>query len=342
MSWTRFALAGAAALGAAVLLTRRTPASPAGKVVVITGGSRGLGLVLAREYARRGAIVALVARDSAELDRAAGELRANGATVSTWPMDLTQGDGCERLLEQVSAAHGAVDILVNNAGEISVGPFECFTHDDFHRSLAIHLWAPLRLTQSAIPLMRRQGGGRIVNISSIGGCIPVPHLSAYCAGKHALTGFSGTMRAELSWHGISVTTVNPGLMRTGSHWNARFKGNHRAEFAWFGHGASVPGVSIAAERAARQIVDATQRGDAELTITWQAKAATRFAAIAPRTFAALNAFVARRLPRVPAEGGTQPVTGWESASKWMPSWFTRFGDRATARNNELRGHRPPA
>jgi short-subunit dehydrogenase len=334
-------LGGAALLLAPGILRRRKTALD-GKVVVITGGSRGLGLELARVFGSQGARMALIARDEAELQRAAAELDEHGIEVSIWPADLTQGDACETLPDKIAKQHGAIDILVNNAGEIIVGPFETFTHDDFHRSLAIHLWAPLRLTQAVLPIMKRQGGGRIANISSVGGKIPVPHLSSYCAGKFALVGLSGTLRAELKKDGIVVTTVCPGLMRTGSHWNAMFKGNREAEFAWFGHGASVPGASISAARAARQIVAAVQRGDAELTITWQAQTAVVAAAVTPALVAAAEAVVARLLPEQPEEGGSELASGWESRSRWMPTLLTRLGDRAAVRNNELRGHSPPA
>jgi short-subunit dehydrogenase len=207
--------------------------------------------------------------------------------------------------------------------------------------MAIHLWAPLRLIQSAIPIMRQRGGGRIANIASIGGRIPMPHLSAYCAGKFALVGLSGTLRAELAPDRIAVTTVCPGLMRTGSHWNAMFKGNREAEFAWFGHGASLPGASISAERAARQIVAAIQRGDAELNITWQAQAAIVASALSPAIVAGIEALVSQLLPARPKGSGSGLSTGWESRSRWMPSILTRFGDQAAIKNNELRGNPPP-
>jgi short-subunit dehydrogenase len=339
-TWEKVAIGGAALFMASAFIRRQQP-SLEEKVVVITGGSRGLGLAMAREFGAGGARLALIARDEAELERAAAELREKNFEVSIWPVDLTQGDGCETVLEKITDHHGSLDVLVNNAGEIVVGPFETLTHDDFHRSLAIHLWAPLRLMQAALPILRRQGGGRIANISSIGGKIPVPHLSSYCAGKFALVGLSGTLRAELKKDGIFITTVCPGLMRTGSHWNAMFKGNREAEFAWFGHGASMPGASISAERAARQIVSAIQRGDAELTVTWQARMAVVAAAVTPAIVAGVEAAVARLLPANPEGEHSERASGWESRSRWMPSFLTRLGDRAAVRNNELRGHSPP-
>src|SRR5204863_5194639 len=123
---------------------------------------------------------------------------------------------------------------------------------------------PLFTTLSVLPAMRRQGEGRIVNISSIGGKIAVPHLLPYDASKFALTGFSEGLRAELLKDGIYVTTVCPGLMRTGSPRNADFKGQHEAEYAWFSIGDSLPGMSMSAEAAAERIVTAFRQGEAEV------------------------------------------------------------------------------
>ncbi len=144
---------------------------------------------------------------------------------------------------------------------------------DFEQAMAVHFWGPLQTMTAAIPVMRRQRFGRIVNVSSIGGKIGVPHLTPYCASKFALTGLSDSMRAEIAKDGIHVTTVCPGMMRTGSPFNAWFKGRHREEFAWFAIADSLPVGSIDAARAASQIVDACRHGDAELVISWPAKLA---------------------------------------------------------------------
>ncbi len=336
-----WAVVGLAAAAGIALWRRRPGLSLRDQVVVITGGSRGLGLALAREFGAQGATLVLIARDGAELDRAADELRGRGYPVTVWPFDLLQAEGIEGLTAKILDLHGRIDVLVNNAGEIVVGPFETLAPDDFERSLALHLMAPFRMIRAILPGMKSRGGGRIVNISSIGGKIPVPHLSAYCAGKFALVGLSATLRAELSRDAIAVTTVCPGLMRTGSHWNAFFKGRSEKEFAWFAHGASLPGASMNAERAARQIVAACRRGDAELVISLPAQVAVVAQAVAPGLLAAAESFVHRLLPRSPAEGGHDPRTGWESRSRWVPSILTRLGDGAAVRNNELRGHLPP-
>lgn len=322
-------------------LWRRRPASSVdGKVAIITGGSRGLGLNLARELGKQGASLALVARDEDELETAAEELRSSGFPVTTWTFDLFDTDEIPVLVKKIADYYGRIDILINNAGEIVVGPFETLSRDDFERSISLHFLAPLETIRAAMPIMKAQGAGHIVNISSIGGKIPVPHLSSYCAGKFALVGLSSTLRTELAKHGIVVTTVCPGLMRTGSHWNAKFKGDRGKEFAWFSHGASLPCVSMSAARAARQIIAAVRRGDAELLISLQAHAAVLGAALAPATAAAVETLINGLLPEATDEGGLNAKSGWESIQK--QSLFTWFGDRAAAQNNELRGNLPPA
>ena len=194
------------------------------KVILITGGSRGLGLVLAREFARKGARLAICARDGEELARARDELQSSGAEVFDAICDVREQAQVERMIEDVNTRYGQIDVLINNAGVIQVGPLEVQTQEDFENAMAIHFWAPFYTMQAVLPQMKRRGAGRIVNIASIGGKIAVPHLAPYCASKFALVGLSNAMRGELAKDNIFVTTVCPGLMRTGSHINAIFKG----------------------------------------------------------------------------------------------------------------------
>src|SRR6185437_14182851 len=175
----------------------------------------------------------------------------------------------------VHSRFGAVDVLVNNAGVIQVGPIEVMTHEDFELAMQAHFWGPLNTIMAALPGMRQRRSGRIVNISSIGGKVSVPHLVPYSASKFALVGLSEGLQAELAKDGIKVTTVCPGLMRTGSPRNADFKGKHRAEYAWFSISDALPGASMSAERAARQIIAACRRGDAEIILSLPANVAAK-------------------------------------------------------------------
>ena len=193
----------------------------------------------------------------------------------------------------LSASH-TIDVLINNAGTIAVSPFEHAALEDFEDSLATHFWGPLHLIRECLPHLRR-GEGRIVNISSIGGRIAVPHLAAYAAGKFALTGLSETLRVELAKSGVAVTTVTPGLMRTGSYVNVRLRGDHPDEFRWFAAMSATPLTAKQTPRAAAAIIAACRAGRAALTPGWQARAAQVVASAAPNTFAAIAAAVDRRL-----------------------------------------------
>jgi NAD(P)-dependent dehydrogenase (short-subunit alcohol dehydrogenase family) len=216
-----------------------------------------------------------------------------------------------------------------------VGPVDHMTVADFEEAMATHFWGPLHTMLAAIPHMREAGGGRIVNISSIGGKIGVPHLAPYCASKFALTGVSTALRAELARYEILVTTVCPGLMRTGSPFNAWFKGRHRAEFAWFAIADSLPLLSIDGRRAAAQIVDAMRHGDAELIVSWPARLAVAAEALAPNTVARAMMLVNRVLPSPTGTLGNESHSGWHSGSRWAPSPLTRLTERSAAENNEM-------
>jgi len=191
------------------------------------------------------------------------------------------------------------------------------------------------MIQACLPAMRRRGFGRIVNISSIGGRVAVPHLAPYCASKFALTGLSDSVRAELSPYGIRVTTVCPGLMRTGSPRNADVKGQHEAEYAWFAIADALPGLSISAERAAAEIIEACRYGDPELTITSPAKMAFWVNALAPSLAAAVMTAAVRLLPGPNGLEGDRQKKGRDSESRWAPSVATTLSDRAAIVNNEV-------
>jgi short-subunit dehydrogenase len=201
--------------------------------------------------------------------------------------------------------------------------------------MATHFWGPLHLILETAPIMRHRGFGRIVNISSIGGRLAVPHLAPYSASKFALIGLSDAVRAELDPHGIRVTTVAPGLMRTGSPVNAEFKGRHREEFAWFALMDATPLTSISAVRAARKIVNATRHGDARLVISMQAKIAITLNELLPEISAQGAALMNRLLPGVSLLQDKESFTGCQSGSKWAPSALTKLSDKAAIENNEL-------
>jgi NAD(P)-dependent dehydrogenase (short-subunit alcohol dehydrogenase family) len=303
------------------------------KVALITGGSRGLGLVLARQICAEGGKVALIARDAGELSRAKADLLPLGGVVLTVQCDLLDATQIESAVRQVIDRLGKIDILINNAGIIEVGPLEHMTREDYKRAMQLHFWAPFELISQIVPEMRTWGEGRIVNISSIGGKMAVPHLAPYSASKFALTGFSDALRAELARDNIYVTTIAPGMMRTGSHVNARFKGKHDREFAWFAASAGAPLISMNADRAARKILAACRRGQPSLTLTFAARLQVVANALFPNLTGYAMKMVNRFLPRGGNEEGNQSRAG-SQLRRLTPGWMTRLADRATKENNE--------
>ena len=290
---------------------------------------------MARTFAAEGARLTLLARDENELARAARDIRGRGAEVLTLSCDVRDRAQVEEALERVLGRYGRIDVLVNNAGVIQVGPLANMQVEDFENALAVHFWGPLYTMLAAVPTMKRQGGGRIVNIASIGGKVAVPHLAPYAASKFALVGLSDGVRAELAEDGIVVTTVCPWLTRTGSHLNAQFKGQHALELGWFAAGASLPLLSMDARVAARRIVEACRRGDARLVLAPQGRAAALANELFPEFTATLMKTVSRLLPAPDLIGGDDIRTGWESTSRLVPSLMTRLSDRAAERNNEV-------
>src|SRR6266478_3565259 len=311
------------------------------KVAVITGGSRGLGLVLARHICAQGGKVAIIARDPEELGRAKVDLGRRSGTPNAFGVkcDLLDASQIESAVQEIIDRFGKIDILINNAGIIEVGPLENMTREDFERAMRLHFWAPFELIAQVVPEMRIWGGGRIINISSIGGKVALPHLAPYSASKFALTGFSDAIRTELARDNIHVTTVAPGMMRIGSHVNAKFKGNHDVEFAWFAASAGAPLISMNADRAARKILAACRRGQPSLTLTFAARKIVLGNALFPNLTGYLMKFVNRLLPGTGGEQGNESRAGSEVPRR-TPGWMTRLADRATQKNNEERNHAP--
>ena len=307
-----------------------------GQSALVTGASRGLGLMIARELAAQGCRLLICARDGEALERAAQDLRARGAQVHAVACDLTAAETPERLMAAAREHLRGLDLLVNNAGVIQVGPLDAMVEDDFRSAMETMFFAPLRLVLAAVPLMRERGGGRIVDITSIGGRIAAPHLLAYAAAKFAATGLSEGLRAELAPSNIQVTTVVPGLMRTGSHGAARFSGQAGQEYAWFAAAASLPLLSMDGERAARAIVRAAERGRPELVLTPAAKIAVRAHGLAPATTVRALTLADRLLPKPGlAPDHNVPGTGAaRSLGSRAISLMTTLGDRAARRNNE--------
>ncbi len=339
----RSAMLAAAGVGAALAgrrLLARSEADINGEAAIVTGGSRGLGMLLARELARQGCRVVICARDDAELERARTDLRQEGVEVVALRCDVADQEQVTRMTDEVRRQFGRIDILVNVAGIIQVGPLAEMTVEDFHRAHDVMYWGVVYPTLAVLPGMRTRRHGRIVNITSIGGKVSVPHLMPYSAAKFAAVGFSEGLRAELAGTGITVTTIAPGLMRTGSHVNAIFKGRQEREFTWFGLGASLPLVSMDAERAARQIVGAMRRGEADRTLTVPATLLAAFHGVMPGTTADIFGLVNRFVLPSPGGAGTDADRGMtieDRSPSTVRDALTEWGRDAAERFNKHPG-----
>lgn len=274
----------------------------AGQVAIITGGSRGLGLALARRFAIADVKLVLVARDVKELQNALDEMVADGSvrhrdSVLLHPCDLQDPMSAKAVVSATLRKFGRLDILINNAGIIVVGPAENQTVETYREAMEVDFFAALYCVYAALPHFLQQRSGAVVNIASIGGKFAVPHLLPYVAAKFALTGLSEGLHSELRNKGVRVTTVCPGLMRTGGETHAKFCGQVEKEKAWFQLAARTPLVAAQVERAANKIFRSIDQGRSEITITPQAWLAARFAGLAPETTQRLSAIInAKFLP----------------------------------------------
>lgn len=335
-------LLGKAALAATTVIAAKkifdlTANQPAmelhGKVILITGGSRGLGLALAQDLGRHGGRLALCARESNELEEAVKRLADEQIEAVPFTCDVTDQNAITTLINQVIERFGRIDVLINNAGYIKVAPYESFDRAEYQRAMDLMFWAPVNLTLAVLPHFERQGGGHIVNITSVGGRISVPHLLPYSCAKFALVGFSTGLSSEVKTKGIHVLTVVPGLMRTGSYLNAEFAGHSQAEFAWFGLLGNSPGFSVAAEYAADCIRRAMEAHRYTCTISLPAKILVAVEALLPEVSRTISTIANEVLPQ-----GTQRSS---TAGKPLNSQFgklfealTVLGKRAALNLNE--------
>ena len=302
------------------------------RTVLITGGTRGLGLELARQAGLAGARVAICGRDSDTLARARESLYQGGAAVLALTCDVSDRQQVAELIHSVQSGFGHIDVLINNAGMVEVGPVGAMTAADFERDMATNFWGPLNVILAVLPHMRPRGEGRIVNIASIGGKVSVPHLLPYSSSKFALVGLSEGLRAELRASGILVTTVCPGLMRTGSPRHATFKGRHDAEYTWFSLADNLPFLSMDVERAARRILNAVRYGNSHVVLSLPAKVADKVHGLFPGLTSDALGLANRLLPGM--ESHENGVEGQHCRPVVAVPWLGARSDRAAARHNQ--------
>jgi 3-oxoacyl-[acyl-carrier protein] reductase len=185
-----------------------------GKVALVTGASKGLGRAVAEELAKEGAHVSICARGKEDLEKAAAGLRKHGVTVVTAQADVTNMDDVQRVIDETIKHLGRIDILVNNAGEGWVGHTINTTDEEWQYCMEVNLYSAVRFTRGVAPHMRKQGGGRIINMSTVSGRTPLPVLPDYNSAKAAMLAFSKTMSFELAPDNILVNSVCPACIHS--------------------------------------------------------------------------------------------------------------------------------
>ena len=229
------------------------------KVVIVTGASSGIGLATARLLVKQGAKVALVSRSMEKLEKFSAEL-PNSIAIKA---DMTKIPEIKRMVDQTHEHFGRVDILINNAGQGYDAPVEKTDIDTFHYIFDLDVIGPLVAMQQVIPIMRKQGGGAIINISSATALMYLPNMSAYSASKRALAGISLTAREELKTDNITVSVVYPYITLTEFEKNTiKASGDNRSgDNREQGSGPS-PGDT--ADYVAQKILDGIESGEAEI------------------------------------------------------------------------------
>ena len=193
---------------------RNTGKPLANRIALVTGGSRGIGRAIAINLARLGAAVSICGRDEAKLREVAGELQAIGSRFCWQKADVTRADDVSRLISETEAQLGAVGILVNNAGIGLFGPAQDKSEEEWDRVLSTNLKSVFLVSRAVIPAMIKNGGGDIINISSLAGKNAFAGGGLYCASKWGVQGLSGCMAEDLREYGIRVSVISPGSVAT--------------------------------------------------------------------------------------------------------------------------------
>jgi NAD(P)-dependent dehydrogenase (short-subunit alcohol dehydrogenase family) len=301
-----------------------------GRVVVITGGGRGLGYAIAQELVRRGSRIAICGRDAAEIERAAAALREAGGDVYGAACDAADAQAVEHFVGEVMKCFGRIDVLVNNAGQCFVGPAAALRDADVESAMRNIFWVQVRPTLAVLPHMRQRRFGRIVNVASIGGKLPLPHQAAYAPSKFAVVGGSESIATELARDGIHVSTVAPPPLRDGAALFAHFQGRREQEFRWFTLALRSP-IAIEATRAALAVADAAERGDIERTVAWQSWLPSRAYGLAPGAMTRALGLFARLLPAPATEDGSERRLGHEVVRDGESDLVRALGERARER-----------
>jgi NAD(P)-dependent dehydrogenase (short-subunit alcohol dehydrogenase family) len=248
------------------------------KVAIVTGGASGIGRALGEELARRGARVVFADLNAAGATEVAAEITRSGGTAEARPLDVTNAEAVEALIDSVSETHGRIDYLFNNAGIVVIGEERDVMLADWERVLAVNLYGVIHGVRAAYPRMLQQGFGHIVNTASLAGLTPVPTEISYTASKYAVVGLSCALRVEAADLGVRVSVVCPGLIDTSIPHHAVLRGGIDRQMVLDLAAKSRP---LAPDKCARVILRGVERNKAIIVVTPLAKVLELMTRISP-------------------------------------------------------------
>jgi short-subunit dehydrogenase len=240
------------------------------KVVVITGASSGIGALAAKFLSEQGAIPVLVARSVEKLESVGAQLTGAHELIA---MDVTQQEQVQQVIDHVIQRYGKIDVLLNNAGYGKFDSLLDMSVDDFSEMMNVNYLGTVRCTKAVLPYMLQRGEGHIVNVASMAAKIGTARSTSYTATKHAVYGFSNSLRQELRGTGITVSTVNPGPIDTPFFELADPSGNYISNIRWF---------IMKPEHVARKMVGLIDRKQEEINLPWMAAVGMRMYQLFPR------------------------------------------------------------
>jgi short-subunit dehydrogenase len=255
-----------------------------GKVVVLTGASRGLGVDMARLFAQRGAQLALAARSGQELEKVRAEIEGLGAKAIAVPADVSDLASLRALVKETEASLGPIDVLINNAGLEQVCDFETMDLERIEQIISVNVLGLIWLTRMVVPSMIERRSGHICNIASLAGVTPVPHNAVYSATKHAVVGFSRSLRMELAEYGVEVSAVCPGFVEGAGM------------FTEWGRPAPKAAPSVTSQQVAEAVLKAVENNKGKIVVT------KGLGKLADVTFAAMPEIAASMMRRTGAAG----------------------------------------
>ena len=194
--------------------------------VLITGASQGIGRATALLFAQKGYDLVLAARQADRLQTVAQEVQALGRSALAVPTDVKEPEQVNTLAQKALAQYGSIDVLINNAGIYLSGPVEEFSLSDWHQAIDTNLWGYIHMIQALLPQFLERGSGTIVNLSSIGGKVPIPYLVPYSTSKFAVTGLTEALHSELAPKGIQVCGIYPSVIKSSLMERAIFRGKN--------------------------------------------------------------------------------------------------------------------